>query len=99
MKFSALLDRCVQRTGLSKGVVVQVATALFDEILLVLCEHSSVTIPRFGKIELRRRKNSKNNGYIKITQSRLVRGLFNSVANFNKKAQTIFQNNSSNLKE
>jgi nucleoid DNA-binding protein len=87
MQFSALLERCSARTGLPKRVVAQVATALFDEILLILCEESSITVPRFGKIELRHKKNSKNVGYLKITQSRLVRKLFNLAKSFKKPAE------------
>lgn len=82
MRFSTLVTRCSTRTGISKRVVAQIATALFDEILLILCEESFIKIPRFGKIEIRQKRGSKNAGYLKITQSRLVKKLFNLASNF-----------------
>jgi nucleoid DNA-binding protein len=81
MRHSDLLQKCADRTGVSLPVVKLVVTTLFEEILIALSLHKRVKISKFGIFELRKKKNSESAGYIKISQVRLVKKLFELLKN------------------
>ena len=79
MTYSELVNTVAIKLGMQNKSVDLIASALFDEKVLGLCNGENVKIPRFGTLEKRCKKNSPNAGYIKIVQSRLVKRLFNLV--------------------
>jgi nucleoid DNA-binding protein len=82
MRHSELIKRCSSRTGIAEKQVKLVIKCFFEEILFALSAGESVKVAKFGTFERRYRVNSEGAGYIKVTQSRLVKrllGLFDKI--------------------
>jgi nucleoid DNA-binding protein len=77
MTHDALIKTLSIKLGLPVKTLKAISSAIFEEIVLALCDGEKVKIPRFGTIEIRKRSNSPNVGYIKLVQSRLVKRMFN----------------------
>lgn len=84
MSYSRLLYICSVRTGIPIKFVRLIADTLFEEILLQLTYGKAVKVAKFGTFTIGSRSNSKNAGYIKLKQSRLVKKLFNIVKQYTK---------------
>jgi len=77
MRYSEFLYNCSVRTGLSVKFIKSIADIMFEEIILQLAHGKKVKIAKFGTFDLRRRSIGNSAGYIKLTQTKLVKTIFN----------------------
>lgn len=82
MRYSDIIKKCSLQAGIPEKTVKLVVSCFFEEVLLVLSAGESIKVAKFGTFERRYRANCEGAGYIKVTQSRLVKrllGLFDKI--------------------